>query len=156
MATAALRLDSGLSFSLHRGSRGLSVLPGRVNALSCSGEDKTLALAFSSPVLGNRSSLLPLASAVVSEAELEAGGSVDRVGELSQVAGVLGCQWGDEGKGKLVDILAQRFDVVARCQVCLRFHFEFFYFVLGLSLCVYASGIEDVALCCKFIPFVYI
>ncbi|KAH7653782.1 Adenylosuccinate synthetase protein [Dioscorea alata] len=116
MATAALRLDSGLSFSLHRGSRGLSVLPSRVNALSCSGKDKTLALAFSSPVLGNRSSLLPLASAVVSEAELEAGGSVDRVGELSQVAGVLGCQWGDEGKGKLVDILAQHFDVVARCQ----------------------------------------
>jgi adenylosuccinate synthase len=33
------------------------------------------------------------------------------------VAGVLGTQWGDEGKGKLVDILAQRFDVVARCQV---------------------------------------
>ncbi|KAH7653780.1 Adenylosuccinate synthetase protein [Dioscorea alata] len=116
MATAALRLDSGLSFSLHRGSRGLSVLPNRVNALSCSGKDKTLALAVSSPVLGNRSSLLPLASAVVSEAELEAGGSVDRVGELSQVAGVLGCQWGDEGKGKLVDILAQHFDVVARCQ----------------------------------------
>uniref|UniRef100_A0A453H5A0 Adenylosuccinate synthetase, chloroplastic n=1 Tax=Aegilops tauschii subsp. strangulata TaxID=200361 RepID=A0A453H5A0_AEGTS len=28
----------------------------------------------------------------------------------------LGTQWGDEGKGKLVDILAQRFDVVARCQ----------------------------------------
>ncbi|CAI5523640.1 unnamed protein product [Closterium sp. Naga37s-1] len=25
-------------------------------------------------------------------------------------------QWGDEGKGKLVDILAQRYDVVARCQ----------------------------------------
>ena len=30
---------------------------------------------------------------------------------------VLGAQWGDEGKGKLVDVLAQRFDVVARCQV---------------------------------------
>ena len=27
---------------------------------------------------------------------------------------VLGGQWGDEGKGKLVDILAQRYDVVAR------------------------------------------
>ena len=30
---------------------------------------------------------------------------------------VLGGQWGDEGKGKLVDILAQDADLVARCQV---------------------------------------
>ncbi len=30
---------------------------------------------------------------------------------------VLGGQWGDEGKGKLVDILAQNADLVARCQV---------------------------------------
>ncbi|WCJ26865.1 Adenylosuccinate synthetase chloroplastic [Euphorbia peplus] len=29
---------------------------------------------------------------------------------------VLGTQWGDEGKGKLVDILAEHFDIVARCQ----------------------------------------
>ena len=29
---------------------------------------------------------------------------------------VLGTQWGDEGKGKLVDILAQKYDVVARAQ----------------------------------------
>jgi hypothetical protein len=29
---------------------------------------------------------------------------------------VLGSQWGDEGQGKLVDILAQRYDIVARCQ----------------------------------------
>ena len=33
---------------------------------------------------------------------------------------VLGGQWGDEGKGKLVDILAQGADVVARCQVLQR------------------------------------
>ena len=39
-------------------------------------------------------------------AELETGVTV-----------VLGGQWGDEGKGKLVDILAQEADVVARCQV---------------------------------------
>lgn len=45
-----------------------------------------------------------------------AGGDADRVGSLSQVAGVLGSQWGDEGKGKLVDILAKNFDIVARCQ----------------------------------------
>jgi hypothetical protein len=43
-----------------------------------------------------------------------------RLESLSQVTGVLGSQWGDEGKGKLVDILAQRFDVVARCQVSSR------------------------------------
>lgn len=29
---------------------------------------------------------------------------------------VLGAQWGDEGKGKLVDLLAEHADVVARCQ----------------------------------------
>ncbi|KYQ92695.1 adenylosuccinate synthetase [Tieghemostelium lacteum] len=29
---------------------------------------------------------------------------------------IIGSQWGDEGKGKLVDILSQSFDVVARCQ----------------------------------------
>ncbi|KAF3941363.1 hypothetical protein ABW19_dt0204748 [Dactylella cylindrospora] len=29
---------------------------------------------------------------------------------------VLGSQWGDEGKGKLVDILCEKADVVARCQ----------------------------------------
>jgi adenylosuccinate synthase len=32
------------------------------------------------------------------------------------VAVVLGSQWGDEGKGKLVDILAQQYDFVARAQ----------------------------------------
>ncbi|XP_024384522.1 adenylosuccinate synthetase 2, chloroplastic [Physcomitrium patens] len=40
----------------------------------------------------------------------------DAFSGLKQVCAVLGTQWGDEGKGKLVDILAQRFDVVARCQ----------------------------------------
>ena len=30
---------------------------------------------------------------------------------------VLGAQWGDEGKGKLVDVLAHEADVVARCAV---------------------------------------
>ena len=29
---------------------------------------------------------------------------------------VLGTQWGDEGKGKIVDLLSERFDVVARFQ----------------------------------------
>lgn len=34
--------------------------------------------------------------------------------ELGQVAAVIGAQWGDEGKGKIVDLLAEHFDVVAR------------------------------------------
>ncbi len=29
---------------------------------------------------------------------------------------VLGLQWGDEGKGKIVDLLSKDFDIVARCQ----------------------------------------
>lgn len=33
-----------------------------------------------------------------------------------QVCAVLGSQWGDEGKGKLIDILSAKFDMVARCQ----------------------------------------
>ncbi|HYB54075.1 MAG TPA: adenylosuccinate synthetase, partial [Thermoanaerobaculia bacterium] len=31
-----------------------------------------------------------------------------------RVAAVLGGQWGDEGKGKVVDLLADRFQIVAR------------------------------------------
>lgn len=33
----------------------------------------------------------------------------------NQVCTILGSQWGDEGKGKLVDILGQDYDIVARC-----------------------------------------
>lgn len=36
---------------------------------------------------------------------------------INRVQVVLGAQWGDEGKGKLVDILAGNAQVVARCQV---------------------------------------
>lgn len=42
-----------------------------------------------------------------------------KVGSRGGVIVVLGAQWGDEGKGKLVDILAQDADVVCRCQVSL-------------------------------------
>jgi len=31
------------------------------------------------------------------------------------VVAVIGCQWGDEGKGKIVDVLAEQAGVVARC-----------------------------------------
>jgi len=34
--------------------------------------------------------------------------------QLGQVVTVLGTQWGDEGKGKLTDILAEKYNVIAR------------------------------------------
>ena len=34
----------------------------------------------------------------------------------AQVMMVVGSQWGDEGKGKLVDYLSDKVDVCARCQ----------------------------------------
>lgn len=36
---------------------------------------------------------------------------------MSKVTVVLGAQWGDEGKGKVVDMLAVEADLVCRCQV---------------------------------------
>lgn len=45
----------------------------------------------------------------------------DRSGSVSsyssKVLVVLGAQWGDEGKGKVVDMLSCNADVVCRCQV---------------------------------------
>ena len=35
---------------------------------------------------------------------------------MSKVIVIVGSQWGDEGKGKIVDLLAERFEVVARYQ----------------------------------------
>jgi adenylosuccinate synthase len=35
---------------------------------------------------------------------------------MSKVIAVIGAQWGDEGKGKIVDLLAEHFDIVARYQ----------------------------------------
>jgi len=39
-------------------------------------------------------------------------------GTRSKVVVILGAQWGDEGKGRMVDMLCQDADVVCRCQVC--------------------------------------
>lgn len=58
------------------------------------------------PLLCAASAAAPAVAPPVAEARLEA-----------QVAVVLGSQWGDEGKGKLVDILAHQYDIVARAQV---------------------------------------
>lgn len=38
----------------------------------------------------------------------------------NKVTVVLGAQWGDEGKGKVVDLLAMDADIVCRCQVGLQ------------------------------------
>jgi len=35
--------------------------------------------------------------------------------EQEQVVAVMGGQWGDEGKGKLVDLLGHNYDIIARC-----------------------------------------
>jgi hypothetical protein len=35
---------------------------------------------------------------------------------MSKVIAVIGAQWGDEGKGKIVDLLAEQFDIVVRYQ----------------------------------------
>lgn len=44
---------------------------------------------------------------ILNEAEL--------IKKLGQVIYIAGTQWGDEGKGKLVDILSQHYDIIARC-----------------------------------------
>lgn len=41
---------------------------------------------------------------------------------------VLGAQWGDEGKGKIVDLLAMEMDVVCRCAVSYT-HFIVYFFL---------------------------
>ena len=40
-----------------------------------------------------------------------------RLDDLNTVTVVIGAQFGDEGKGKIVDMLCQTADVVCRCQV---------------------------------------
>lgn len=88
--------------------------------LNCSGPITGPKWAQPRPYRSNHTnvvSLVPRASA--SSLTVDATESPSRIESLSQVSGVLGCQWGDEGKGKLVDILAEHFDIVARCQVLL-------------------------------------
>ena len=40
--------------------------------------------------------------------------NVCRNGMKSRFTAIIGSQWGDEGKGKLVDILAEKYDYCAR------------------------------------------
>ena len=49
---------------------------------------------------------------------------IRRKSVTNKVCVVLGAQWGDEGKGKIVDMLATSADIVCRVQVskvCLRY-----------------------------------
>jgi adenylosuccinate synthase len=41
-------------------------------------------------------------------------GSVEAIRQ-KQVISIMGAQWGDEGKGKLVDVLGETYDIIARC-----------------------------------------
>ena len=41
---------------------------------------------------------------------------------LRTVTVILGTQWGDEGKGKIVDMLASMADICCRCQVFIHLH----------------------------------
>ena len=56
----------------------------------------------------------------------------------NKVKVVLGAQWGDEGKGKLVDLLAENADIVARCQVM---HFLIFvYYITFIKSVIFNSN----------------
>ena len=61
-------------------------------------------------IIRSSSSVSPTSTAA------KAAASDDEWKKLGQVCAVLGSQWGDEGKGKLVDILAREYEVVCRCQ----------------------------------------
>ena len=50
----------------------------------------------------------------------------------NKVTVVLGAQWGDEGKGKIVDLLATTADIVCRVQV-LSFLFKTFFKLITLN-----------------------
>ena len=54
---------------------------------------------------------------IASRPNFEASASWKRNMAAGGVTVVLGGQWGDEGKGKLVDLLAMDADLVCRCQV---------------------------------------
>ena len=41
--------------------------------------------------------------------------------KMNKVTVVIGAQWGDEGKGKIVDMLAQDANIVCRCQVIFNY-----------------------------------
>lgn len=54
------------------------------------------------------------------------GGKRPRNDKGNKVTVVLGAQWGDEGKGKVVDLLATESDIICRCQVRKHIHKEMY------------------------------
>lgn len=58
----------------------------------------------------------------------------------NKVTVVLGAQWGDEGKGKVVDMLAGKADIVARCQVIFSFIYSFFMFCFTVIDLFYSAS----------------
>ena len=55
-------------------------------------------------------------------------------GSNSKVTVVIGAQWGDEGKGKIVDFLSANSNAVCRCQVRVNIMRESYYFFLTSSV----------------------
>lgn len=52
----------------------------------------------------------------------------------SKVGVVLGAQWGDEGKGKVVDMLALEVDIVCRCQVSKKSWQTLLYYIISRKM----------------------
>nr|GMD00205.1 adenylosuccinate synthetase, chloroplastic [Ipomoea batatas] len=108
MNPSTLRLDSSAIYAppipppYRSGGQGCRFLPLQLRKMTAPG--------FSLTVCSAKQTSAVVESGEATESKLS------RIESLSQVSGVLGCQWGDEGKGKLVDVLAKHFDVVARCQ----------------------------------------
>ena len=63
---------------------------------------------------------------------------------------LLGLQWGDEGKGKVVDVLTPKYDVVARFQggpnAGHTLEFENQKYVFALSLLVFSKEAKSISL----------
>lgn len=76
-------------------------------------------------------------ASVVSGNQVNGNGSTNRVNLFnSKVTVVLGAQWGDEGKGKVVDMLATDVDIVCRCQVSSFNLLECNYYLLKIYICL--------------------
>lgn len=52
----------------------------------------------------------------------------------NKVTVVLGGQWGDEGKGKVVDLLAVNSDIVCRCQVRNSFFIIYLHHLISMKI----------------------
>lgn len=62
---------------------------------------------------------------------------------------ILGGQWGDEGKGKVVDLIASDMDYVCRCQVLF---FDFIQFNKGGSNAGHTVVVNDVSYFFHLLP----